>query len=288
MDIKDLKVLGVASGFGAQTYGAQIGVWDIYYNLNKIHPNLIMDKTFSNPSSHTKLEIIPSLSALYQEFNQYLAQIHKDKNKYLFFTGDHSNGFGIWSAVSNLYQEDLGLIWIDAHLDCHTPETSPSKNLHGMPVAHLLGFGSRILHSLIKNKLKPSNICFIGTQDYEQEEINFIDKLNIKAFYMKDIQENNIQQVFKEALDIVTKNTHKFGVSLDIDVMSNDCVPGTGCYTELGLQVKHIQDNLEILSAHPQFIGLEITEYNPYFDKERLTFEVIAKIVRSTLKGLDF
>ncbi len=277
------KTYIIASGLGAGRYGAQLGAWDIYYSLADMSSRFQIENVFYNASTKSKLDIIPDITDLLSEFNITFQKKYKNTDKYLFITGDHSNAIGVWSAISNSTEEDIGLIWIDSHLDSHTPKTSLSKNVHGMPIAHLMGYGDKGLRSLINKKIKPENICFIGSNSYEPAEIDFINKHNIKTFFLKDINENNINGIFTEAVDHVSKNTRKFGVSFDVDSLSHSDAPGTGCYTQIGLNLSAVINNLRILSEHEKFIALEITEYNPLLDDKRKTFNVIISIIKAIL-----
>lgn len=265
---------------GADVYGAELGVWDLFYNYNtKIH----FQKVLYPSISQVKLEVIPILVDLYKKLHESLIAVHKQENKYLFLTGDHANGFGVWSGLLNVYNQDIGLIWVDAHLDSYIPESSPTKNVHGMPVAHLLGYGSELFNALLNKKLKPENLAFIGTRSYEDYEINFLNKLGVKIFFMKDI--TNINQVFQEAVNHVTRNTKYFGISLDVDSMDPQEMPATGCYNPNGLHLQDVVNNVKVHSANKKFIALEITEFNPLLDNKRKTFHGICDIINAYVKS---
>jgi len=277
---KNLEIFGVASGIGAAESGAELGVWDIYSHLTKLHPELEFKKVFHTTSHFSQLDVIPTLESLFKSINDHILKQSKNTNKHLFFSGDHSAGIGIWSALSNLHQEDLGLIWIDAHLDCHIPETSPSGNVHGMPVSHLLGHGDERFTNLITNKFKPENICYIGIRDYEPEELNFIQKNNIKVHFMEHITKENFDKVFHDAVEHVNKNTAKFGISLDIDNFDPEEAPGTGCYNPGGLWLDEMTRGLNFAAKHKKFCGLEISEYNPLKDIQNKTRKAIFDLIQ--------
>ncbi len=279
MSKNQYQIYGIASGICAEKYGSQLGVWDIYYSLKNI--SLEMKNIFYNDSTKSKLDSIEDIAPLYKQVNQEVLKNYSKDTKYLFYTGDHANGIAVWSSIANAKQKDIGLIWVDAHLDCHTPESSDSKNVHGMPISHLLGYGDERLTSLLKNKFKPENICYVATRDYEEAELNFVKKHNIKVFFMKNITEENINDVFTSAIEYVTKNTKNFGISLDMDSMSPEFTPGTGCYNPNGLSLKDVLFNIKKASTHEKFIGLEITEYNPILDENRKTFNAVLEITRT-------
>ncbi|UQY80170.1 Arginase [Candidatus Hepatincola sp. Av] len=277
-----LKVFGIASGMAAEVYGAELGVWDLFYNNNtKLH----FQKVLYPSANLGKLKAIPTLASLYKELHESLAEVYSLENKYLFLTGDHANGFGVWSGLLKVYQQDIGLIWVDAHLDSHTPESSPTKNVHGMPIAHLLGYGSPLFTNLLSKKLKPENLAFIGTRSYEDDEINLLNKLGVKIFFMKDI--TNVNHVFQEAVSHVTKNTNYFGISLDIDSMDPVEMPATGCYNPNGLLLQDVVNNIKICSANKKFLALELTEFNPLRDNNRKTFKGICHILNAYLSNFS-
>jgi arginase len=275
------QIYGIASGICAEKYGSQLGVWDIYYSLKNL--SLEMKEIFYTDSNKSKLASIDDLAPLYKKINEKILKNYSPEDKYLFYTGDHANGLAVWSSISNSLNEDIGLIWVDAHLDCHTPQTSDSKNVHGMPIAHLMGYGDARLTSLINNKILPENICYIATRDYEQAELDFIKKHNIKVFFMKDITDANINDVFTQAIEHVSKNVKHFGISIDMDSMSPEFTPGTGCFNPNGLSPQQVIFNIKKSSNNEKFIGLEITEYNPILDIDRKTFNVVIDITKEII-----
>ncbi|MCL2567273.1 MAG: arginase [Alphaproteobacteria bacterium] len=281
MDKKNYQIYGIASGIAAEKYGAQLGVWDIYYSLCSI--NQEMQDIFYTNSNKAKLAAIEDIAPLFKQVNQKVVSNYRPQDKYLFFTGDHSCGVSTWSSISNAVGKNMGLIWIDAHLDCHTPESSDSKNVHGMPVAHLMGYGDTRLTELVQHKFNPQNIAYIAARDFEEAELDFIKKHNIKVFFMKDINADNINAVFAEAIEHVSKNVDCFGISLDMDSMSPEFAPGTGCYNPNGLDLAWVLFNIKAASNHKKFLGLEITEYNPLLDENRKTFKAVMEIAKSVI-----
>jgi arginase len=283
MSDRNLKIYGIASGICAGTKGAELGVWDIYYNIKQISQELSFKKVFHQDKLTDKLASIDAVLPLFKEFQDFVLADSNTNNKHLCLTGDHANGFAVWSTLCKLYNEDLGLIWVDAHLDCHTPKTTPSGNVHGMPMAHLVGEGDDRLLSLLGKKFKPENICFIGTRDYEPEELEFIKRHNIKVIFMKDISRANFSEKFQEAVSHVSAHSKHFGVSIDIDSLDPKEACATGCYNPDGLWVDLLENSLKKLNANSKFVGLEITEYNPL--KEQVlnkTRNVILKLIKAT------
>lgn len=217
---------------------------------------------------------------------KYLVTQHRF---FVVFGGDHSCAIGTWSGVYDALdsQDELGLIWIDAHMDSHTPETSPTGNIHGMPLASLLGYGDAKLINIMntKPKLKPENICLIGIRSYEDGEAELLKKLNVRIFFMDEVKERGMEAVMKEALSIVKKDTSCFGVTLDIDAIDPADAPGTGVVESDGIHAEDIYSAIKMLSNEERLIGLEIAEFDPHKDKNHMTEMLISNLVTSITVG---
>lgn len=205
------------------------------------------------------------------------------QTKFVTLGGDHTSGIGTWSGASAaLWPKPLGLIWVDAHLDSHTPDTSQSGNIHGQPLAVLLGHGERRLTHLFSDfvKILPQNLCIVGVRSYEPEERIFLESLNVRVFYMEEILERGMPIIWKEALEIVTSNTSHFGISIDIDALDPQEAPGVGTPVDKGISFSSLLDGLRQYVSRRDFIGAEIAEFNPTLDKEHKTEKIVAKIIR--------
>ncbi|KAH7724987.1 Protein T21F4.1 b [Aphelenchoides avenae] len=135
--------------------------------------------------------------------------------------GDHSCAIGTWSGVAHAltHSGPLGLLWIDAHLDAHTPCTSPTGNIHGMPLAHLLGHGDSRLVNIFGDapKVRPEHVAILGARSYEKEERELLEKLKVRVFFMDEILRLGLPATLNEGLAIVQNGTHRFGMSIDLD-----------------------------------------------------------------------
>src|SRR3990167_9061932 len=167
-----------------------------------------------------------------QKLAKLTAELVKNKKFFITLGGDHTCAIGTWSGVESVMSQQgpLGLIWIDAHMDSHTPHTTHTGNFHGMPLACLLGFGDKQLTQLMNPvaKIKPEHLCLIGVRSYETEEAELLKRLNVRIFFMEEVKRRGITVVMQEALNIVTRNTAGFGLSLDIDSIDPNDAPGTG------------------------------------------------------------
>lgn len=200
--------------------------------------------------------------------------------------GDHSCAIGTWSAVRESIQHKrapLGLLWIDAHLDSHVPATSPSGAIHGMPLACLLGYGDPPLVNLLRPeaKLKPEHLCLVGIRSYEKGELDLLNRLGVRVIYMEEVRRRGLDAAIAEGLEIVTRGTAGFGLSIDLDAMDPLDAPGVGSPEPGGIRAPELLDALTLVAAHPKLCALEIAEYNPHLDHNGQTARFVGAIVEA-------
>jgi arginase len=199
--------------------------------------------------------------------------------------GDHSCAIGTWSGVHHALagQGPVGLIWIDAHMDSHTFETTPSGQIHGMPLACLLGYGDAALTTIDgpDAKLRPEHVCLIGVRSFEAGEAALLHRLGVRIFGMAEVRRRGLAKVFDEALAIVRNGTAGFGVSVDLDALDPDEEPGVGSPVPGGLRRAELADALSHLRSDPAFVAMEITEYNPRRDRGHATADAVGALVNA-------
>lgn len=197
--------------------------------------------------------------------------------------GDHSCAIGTWSGVHRALADrgPLGLIWIDAHMDSHTFATTPSGQIHGMPLAALLGHGDAALTAIDgpEAKLRPEHVCLLGVRSFEAGEAALLHRLGVRVFDMDEIRRRGLPEVFDEALAIVRRGTAGFGVSLDLDALDPEEEPGVGTPVPGGLRCAELATALSRLRGDPAFAAMEIVEYNPRRDRGRATAEAAGVLV---------
>lgn len=212
-----------------------------------------------------------------------------ENNFFTVFGGDHTSAIGTWSGVSYAKKQSgpIGLIWIDAHLDSHTPQTSETGNLHGMPLACLLGYGDSSLTQLFKldANLLPENVCLIGIRSFEPPELELLRSLNVRIFFMDEVKERGIQDVLAEAIEIVNKNTSCYGITIDIDSIDPIDAPGTGVAEPDGIKGEELCQALTQVADDKRLIGAEIVEFDPKRDKNHLTEKLIARMLTAITLG---
>jgi arginase len=197
----------------------------------------------------------------------------------LVLTGDHSCAVGTWAGVSRALRPrgPLGLLWIDAHLDSHTPATSHSGALHGMPLAALLGYGDALLTECggPGPKLRPQNVCVVGVRSFEAEEVRFLSEHGVRVFYMDEIRRRGLVAVIADALQLVQAETAGFGISVDLDAIDPLDAPGVGTPAAKGIRAGGLRKALRAIGNHPQLAALEVSEYNPAQDRDGRTARLV-------------
>jgi arginase len=201
--------------------------------------------------------------------------------------GDHSCAIGTWSGVADALRPSgpLGLIWIDAHMDMHVPQTTHSGAINGMPVASLLGYGPRELTSIAETgpALRAQSLCLIGARSFEAEEVEFARRHGVRVIGMDEVHRRGIEAVWAEARTIAANGTAAFGVSLDLDVFDPTDAPAVGTPEPGGLSASAFLQVWSKLIRDPKRIGLEIVEYNPLRDHGGRTLRLMTDLIAAAM-----
>jgi arginase len=202
--------------------------------------------------------------------------------------GDHSIAVGTVSGMSKHLREagqKLGLLWIDAHPDMNTPQTSPSGNVHGMPLACLIGLGPRQLTHIYDYapKVNPENVALIGLRDVDLLEKPHVKTSGVRAFTMRDIDERLLHAVMEEALEIVSEGTEGFHVSLDMDAVDPEHAPGVGTAVRGGLSYREAHLAMEMVCDSQRMTSMDVVEVNPVIDEANRTAILAVELVLSAL-----
>lgn len=212
-----------------------------------------------------------------------ISPLAKNREPVCVVGGDHSCAIGTWSGVYDAVREegDLGLIWIDAHMDSHTPETSESGRIHGMPLACLLGHGYSTLTSLMhaEAKLKPENVCLIGVRSYEKGEQELLERLNVRVYFMDEVSKRGFDNVLTEAVQHVTRNTVAYGLTLDMDAIDPLDAPGVDVPEENGIRGADVCKALANMVHDDRLIATELVEFDPGHDVDHKTEYLLADIL---------
>ncbi len=200
--------------------------------------------------------------------------------------GDHSVAAGTVAGVAEFYRKQnqkIGLLWIDAHSDMNTPETSPSGNVHGMPLAAIMGLGPNELGNIFNfsPKIHSENCVLVGIRDVDAHEKENIRKAGVEVFTMRDIDERGMRSVMEEALRMAGRGTAGYHVSLDMDWIDPEDAPGVGTPVWGGATYREAHLAMEIISDHGRMLSLEIVEVNPVIDEHNQTADLAVELALS-------
>lgn len=204
----------------------------------------------------------------------------------LILGGDHSIAIGTISGMSEFYrrqQQEIGVIWVDAHADMNTPESTESGNIHGMPVSALLGEGASELTQLggFAPKIKADKVVLIGIRDVDYNEKQMVKKLGVTAFTMTDIDEMGMSAVISKAIEIAGNGTAGIHVSFDFDGLDPSVAPGVGTPVKGGIRYREAHLIMEKVALTHRLIGLEMVELNPILDVRNQTGELGVELIQS-------
>jgi len=198
--------------------------------------------------------------------------------------GDHSCAIGTWKGIAKATSGPLGLIWIDAHMDAHTPQTTESGRLHGMPLAALLGHGDETLTGIASGaRLDPRHVCLIGVRSFEAGEAALLRRLGVRIFPMREVRQRGFDATLREARKIACAGTAGYGISVDLDAIDPVEAPGVGSPVRGGLGAKDVVSALANHAGDAGLRGLEIVEYNPHLDRDAQTIALVPAIAEALL-----
>lgn len=287
-----IQIITVGSGIGAGDPGCKDGPATIRHSkfLNEL---TLPCNWFAEYEAHDELHGLAAMSKIV-EINQAVAKdvqtLCRQNDIFLTLGGDQTCSLGTWSGAAVAHSESqLGLIWFDAHMDAHTPQTSQSKNIHGMPLAALLGHGDPSMTRLASAqvKLHPENVCLIGIRSYEPEEHDLLERLGVTVFDMDAIEQMGLATVISQAKNTVTQEADVFGVTVDMDAIDPREAPGVGTPAENGIHSAELIASMRDLCDDQRFIGGEIVEFNPHHDQEQRTEKILIEIISSMFARID-
>jgi arginase len=200
--------------------------------------------------------------------------------------GDHSVGAGTVSGIAEFYRrknQKVGLIWIDAHTDINTPESSPSGNVHGMPLAAIMGLGPPELANILdfSPKVSPDNCVLVGVRDIDAVERENVRRSGIHVFTMRDIDERGMRNVMETAVRLAGEETAGYHVSLDMDWVDPEDAPGVGTPVRGGATYREAHLAMEIIADYGRMLSFEIVEVNPVIDEHNRTADLAVELALS-------
>ncbi|MBI3404692.1 MAG: arginase [Acidobacteria bacterium] len=202
--------------------------------------------------------------------------------------GDHSIAIGSVAGVASHFRKQekrIGCLWLDAHGDMNTPESSPSGNVHGMPLASIIGHGAPELTDLpgFKPMVEPRSVCIVGARDLDAKERKIIKSAGVHVFTMRDIDERGMRDVMAEAIRFASDETAGIHVSLDLDFVDPEDAPGVGTPVRGGVTYREAHLAMEMIADSESMVGLDVVEINPVIDLHNKTAQLGVELVLSGL-----
>jgi arginase len=296
---KSLSILGVPLGYGASMAGVDIGpaalrvaritqrIARLGYSVHDLG-DLRLERPQSMPEVDEKLKYVREISNACEQLATEVEGILQAGQLPLILGGDHSIAIGSFAGAASYYKiqnKTLGLIWFDAHADMNTPDSTPSGNIHGMPLAALLGYGTPELTNVagFAPKLDPKLCAHVGARDIDPGERELIKKLGMRFFTMREIDERGMKDVMDEAIKIASGGTAGYGVTFDVDVLDPGDAPGSGTLVRGGLTYREAHLGMEKIAEAGGMRTLEIVEINTALDVNNKTAELGVELILSAL-----
>ena len=296
---KRVSILGVPLGFGCSLPGVDIGpaairvarlsqrIAQLGYEVRDLGDMRIARPLYVAPPNESA-KYLKEMTEACENLSVEVRDILRDGELPLIIGGDHSIAIGSIAGVSSYCrerEETLGLIWFDAHADMNTPETSPTGNIHGMPLSALLGYGPPELTHIagFAPKLDPRLCAHIGARDIDSGERELIRKLGMRVITMREIDERGMSACVDEAITIASKASAGYAVTFDVDVMDPGDAPGSGTLVRGGLSYRESHLAMEKIAEAGGMMSLEVVEINTALDVNNRTAELGVELILSAL-----
>ena len=238
----------------------------------------------TDPRAH----YLPEIAAAAEELAALVETALEEGALPVILGGDHSIAVGSVAGLGSFYRKQhqtIGIVWLDAHTDSNTPETTPSGNIHGMPLAALLGYGARELTHVagFAPKVLPEHTAIIGARSVDPGERELLKRLGVRVFTMSELDERGIGEVITEAVEIASRNTAGFHVTMDMDFIDPFYAPGVGTPERGGATYRESHLAMEKLADSGGVRSVELTEVNPVFDVANQSAQLAVELILSAL-----
>jgi len=250
--------------------------------------NVAVAQQESTPTGAENAKYLPQIAKTCAKLAAMVEGVMSAGKFPLVLGGDHSIAAGTVSGAAHYYRqkgEKIGLIWIDAHADMNTPESSPSGNVHGMPLACCIGLGPRELTDIFdfSPKVDGANVALVGIRDVDQREREVVRASGVTAFTMRDIDELGLRNVMQQAIAIALNGTAGFHLSLDMDAVDPDEAPGVGTPVRGGMTYREAHLAMETICDCSRMLSMEVVEVNPVLDSANRTALLGVELVMSAM-----
>ena len=296
---KAVSILGVPLGYGASMAGVDIGpaalrvarlnqrIARLGYTVDD-RGDMRLERPRTYPEEGEKLKYVREIRNACEELAVEVEAILAADQLPLVLGGDHSIAIGSFSGAASYYkkqEQTLGLIWFDAHADMNTPDSTPSGNTHGMPLAALLGYGTSELVDVagFAPKVDPKIVAHVGARDIDPGERELINKLGVRFFTMREIDERGMGACMDDAIAIASRGTAGYAVTFDVDALDPGDAPGSGTLVRGGLTYRESHLAMEKIAEAGGMRVLEIVEINTALDVNNKTAELGVELILSAL-----
>ena len=294
-----VSIIGVPLGFGAGTAGVDLG--PAAMRVARLNQRLALlgyevrdlgDMRLERPQTITapqdKAKYLREISMACEELASEVQRAMRGGEFPIILGGDHSIAAGSVAGAAAIFrekQQPIGMIWFDAHADMNTPETTLSGNVHGMPLAALLGYGAPELTHVagFSPKLDPRYCAHVGARDLDPAERELIRKLGLRFFTMRELDERGMSACIDEAIAIAGKAPGGYFVTLDVDALDPGDAPGSGTVVRGGMTYRESHLAMEKIAEAGGMIALEVVEINTALDVNNRTAELGVELILSAM-----
>jgi arginase len=240
------------------------------------------------PEGQPHAKYLPQIAATCTRIGDQVSEALSKGSLPLVLGGDHSVAIGTAGGTARFFRErgeKIGLIWLDAHADMNTPESSPSGNVHGMPLACIVGIGPDELTGMFgfKPKVAPRNTVIAGLRDVDEMEKPHVRESGVRAFTMRDLDERGLRGVMEDAIRTACDGTVGFHLSLDMDFVDPMDAPGVGTPVRGGATYREAHLAMEMICDSRRMLSMEVVEVNPVIDEANRTAMLAVELVMSAL-----
>ncbi len=231
---------------------------------------------------------LPQIAATCERLGELTGQALANGETPLVLGGDHSIAVGTVAGISRFFREStrkIGLLWIDAHADMNTPQSSPSGNVHGMPLACCIGIGPEPLARMFgfSPKVDPANVALLGIRDLDKTEREIVRNSGVHAITMREIDERGMRAAIGEAIAVATKGTAGFHLSFDMDFVDPQYAPGVGTPVRGGATYREAHLAMEVICDSGGMLSIEVVEVNPVIDEVNRTADLAVELILSAM-----
>ena len=293
----NIRMIGVPLDFGASRRGVDMGpaalrIAEMAESLRNMGHTVTDVGDVSVPQRATIPEEVAErgflglITKVCEELADETADAIAEGEVPLVLGGDHSLVAGSFAGAARHFAESgqrLGCIYLDAHGDLHTPETSLTRNVHGMPLAHLLGHGDERMRCIAGREpaLLPRDLALVGIRDLDEPEREAIRSWGITCFTTRDIDEHGLREVMRRAIAVATASSDRLWVSCDMDWVDPKDAPGVGTPVRGGATYREAHLAMEMICDTGKLVGLDVVETNPILDERNRTAELAVQLAKS-------